>query len=320
MPFKDIIGHDGPLKILRGALKERRAGISYLFYGPEGTGKSFIARQFAKGINCENRDENCADACSACRRADKLEYPDLHWLDREGDSSNIKIEQVRAMQNEVALRPFEGRAKVFVVNNCHLLSDEAANCLLKVTEEPPLDTVVILISANMRMVLPTIASRCLKIRFVNSGRKAAEEALRTRGLDHDMSRYLANFTDGRIGNAFSLSKNGFLVRKDNILDAFLHAGQGVSLDGLFKDRDGAREVLSILLGWLRDVLLVKAGCVSQEYLINRDRIAGIQGQAKSYSYQQLFSRAFVITKSFEYLRQNINLRLIADNISCVMNT
>jgi DNA polymerase-3 subunit delta' len=321
MLFKDVIGHTYPLRILRNALAERRSGISYLFYGPSGIGKSFVARQFAKAINCESQDGDCAGACSACRRADNLGYPDLHWLDLEGDSANIKIEQVRAMQNALNLRPFEGRVKVFAINNCQSLTEEAANCLLKVIEEPPLDTVIILITANIRLLLPTIVSRCQKIRFLNLRRKTVEEILSTKqGLDHRMSHYLAHFTDGRIGNALVLARSGFLARKDSIVDLFLHNSNYADIGGLFKDKDGAQEVLSILLGWFRDVLLVKAGCAGTESLINQDRIAKIQSQARHYSYQQLFLCANVVAKSFEYLKQNINLRLIADNLTCVVYT
>lgn len=315
MSFKQVIGHQMAVEILRSAAKRKRWGTSYLFYGPAGLGKSFVAKQFAKSLNCQNQDGDACDTCSSCRRADTLAYPDLCWLDFEADSENIKIEQVRAMQNAVNLRPFEGRVKVFVINNCQGLTEEAANCLLKVIEEPPQDTVIILIATGIRMVLPTLVSRCQKIRFVNLGRKTVEEILMTtRGLDPRASRYLAAYSDGRIACALALSESGFIARKDSILDTLLAPAPQMRLDDLFQDKDRAKEALSIALSWFRDVLFVKVGAPG-EYVIHQDRIPQIHRYAQSSSYPQLLLCLNSLAKSFEYLKQNINLRLIADTIS-----
>lgn len=314
MSFAQVVGHKTAVKILQHALKERRLGVSYLFYGPSGLGKSFVAKQFAKSLNCQNQGIDACDKCSSCRRAEKLEYPDLYWLDFEAGSENIKIEQVRAMQNAINLRPFEGRAKVFVINNCQGLTEEAANCLLKVIEEPPLNSLIILITADVHRVLPTIASRCQKIRFINLKKKEVKEILSiNQKLDAKTSRYLSLYSDGRIGDCLRLSENGFLSRKDSILDAFLHTSSRMRLDNLFKDKDQAREVLSILLGWFRDLLLAKVNA-SSEYLINQDRIAELKRQAQRYTHAQLLLVLNSLAKSFEYLKQNINLRLVADTI------
>ena len=320
MSFKEVIGHTSAVQILQNALKEKRLGLTYLFFGPGGLGKSFLAKQFAKSLNCLAQDTDCCDSCPSCLRSDKLSHPDLHWLDLEGSSNNIRIEQIRTMQESLALRPFEGKAKVFIINNCQNLSEEAANCLLKVTEEPPADSVIILISTDLRLVLPTIASRAQKIKFSSLKRSQIEEVLkRAAGLEPGQIPYLAYYLDGRIGDALTLGKNNFLLERDAILNNFLqNPGQEKFVD-FFKDKAKARQFLSILLSWYRDLLFVKVGA-GRGRLIHQDKVALIAGAAQKYSYLQLISLVNNLSKSLGLLEHNINIRLVADtvwlNIQC----
>ena len=345
MSFQEVIGHATAIKILQNSLKEKRAGLSYLFYGPDGLGKAFVARQFAKGLNCQSQGVDCCDSCVPCLKADKLEYPDLYWLGPsfkgspaglgpEEGSQSIKIEQIRFLQGAINLKPFEGRVKVFVINNCQGLTEEAANCLLKVIEEPPFDSVVILITSSLRSVLPTIASRCQKIKFSNLARAEVRAALeRVHNLDSQQSRYLSFYLDARIGDALSLSRSDFFAQRALILDKFLHSqtqSSGKDLPphpassqkdcinlagcgGLFKDKAKTTQALSILISWFRDLLFVKLD-LGSEYLINQDRLSEIAQEAPLYSYAQLLAVLNCLAKSFEHLKQNVNVRLIADNL------
>lgn len=311
MSFKEIIGQETAIKILQNSLKERRRGISYLFYGPGGVGKSFTAKQFAKSLNCQQDALDSCEQCPPCLKADKLEHPDLHWLDLKEDSERIGIEQIRQMQSAVHLRPFEGRVKVFVINNAQALSEEAANCLLKVIEEPPADSLIILITTQLRAVLPTISSRCQKIKFSNLSRMQVEGILKQdHTLDPQQSSYLARYCDGKIAQARALSRGDFLTKRKGILDTFF---QGEGLEGFFKDKAQAVQSLSILMSYFRDVLFVQAG-MPAECLINQDRLQEVISVSRMYTRSELLSLFVKLSKSFEYIDQNINIRLITDNI------
>jgi DNA polymerase-3 subunit delta' len=317
MSFKEIVGQETAIKILQNSLKERRRGISYLFYGPDGVGKSFTAKQFAKGLNCQEDALDSCEQCPSCLKSDKLKYPDLHWLGLKEDSQSIGIERIRQMQSAVNLKPFEGRVKVFVINNAQALSEEAANCLLKVIEEPPADSVIILITTRLRAVLPTISSRCQKIKFSNLSRMQVEGILkRDYSLDAQQSGYLARYCDGKIAEAGLLSSGDFLARRKGILDTFSR-GEEFSprggLEAFFKDKAQAVQGLSILMSYFRDVLFVKAG-MPDEYLINQDRFQEVMSASRMYTHSELLSLLAKLSKSFEYLDQNINLRLLTDNI------
>lgn len=315
MSFKEIIGQELPIKILKNLLKEKRLGRSFLFYGPLSVGKFFTAKQFAKSLNCESNlgDDSC-DNCITCRSSDNLQYPDLHCLDLSNDSDSIKIEQIRSMQNDINLRPYSSNFKVFIINNCQVLTPEAANCLLKVLEEPPSDSVIILITPSLRSLLPTIVSRCQKVKFSSLRRQEVGEFLqRVYKLDKLSSHYLAYYLDGRIGEAISLSKQDFLKDKNIILDKFIHNTNPKEAEELFQDKAQGRKTLSILIAWFRDLMYIKMK-LAEEQLINQDRITEIRKEASRYSYRDVISAFNLLTKSFWYLERNINTKLLADNL------
>lgn len=315
MSFEQVIGQDTAVSLLKEALNKGKRGMSWIFYGPKGTGKSFTALQFAKSLNCENQTPGgvaggCCDICPSCLRAEKLSYPDLHWLDYEAESQTIKIDQVRSIQNAAGLRPFEGRVKVFVVNNCQDLSEEAGNSLLKIVEEPPLDTVIILIAESLASVLPTIVSRCRKIKFSNISRTELAGILREKGADEKLSAYLASSACGRIGQAISELPGRPLEQRDAIL---LKAINSVKSEDILKDKKEAHKALMVIMQWQRDILMLKLG-LPEDSLINRDRLVELRQSAEMNSYSSLISAIDAVTETFEYLSRNLNTRLLSDNL------
>lgn len=312
MSFSDIKGQDKPIQILKEYIKNNCLNGSFLFIGPEGIGKKLVTRTLAKALNCLGNNPDSCDACASCLKIEKNIHPDVHLIDVES-SDAIKIEQIRQLQIDINLRPYEGKTKVFIVNDAHNLTAEAQNAILKILEEPPQDSLIILLSAKPQLLFKTIISRCKILKFYPLKRAALEENLKTDyHLDSDQAHFLAYFSEGRIGEALKLKERDFLKEKNRVIDEFVLKNS--HLDNLLaENKEDMRQNLNILAGWFRDIYLSKVGLRHQE-LINLDRkeqILRIKGQYLLFDLDEILSS---ISSTFLYLEQNVNVRLLVSNL------
>lgn len=182
MALRDIIGQDRAINILLKTIQRRRLPSSYLFAGESGTGKKLAAINLAKAINClaaSNRDAESIDACDecpSCRKIDSGIHPDFLLVGPEGGL--IRIEEIRAIDDLLSLKAFEGIYKVVVVDAADMMNQSAANAFLKTLEEPPENTLIILISSNPDRLPDTIKSRCSRINFTPLALEACEEIIK----------------------------------------------------------------------------------------------------------------------------------------------
>jgi DNA polymerase-3 subunit delta' len=165
MSFSDFPKQKEIAAQLHHSLERGRLAHAYLFAGPRGSGKDAMARTLAKALNClEKRHDSC-DQCDSCRRIDDGVHPDVYWVRPESKSRRIQIEQMREFMKSVNLRSSMGGVKVGIVVDADCMGEEAANAFLKTLEEPPAQTVILLLTADPQRLLPTILSRCLRISF-----------------------------------------------------------------------------------------------------------------------------------------------------------
>lgn len=166
MQFSEIKGQENAIHILQCAIKNNHIAHAYLFTGPEGTGKKMAALALAQYLNCEAPDARTLHSCGhcpSCIQAAAGSHPDIMML--EPDGASIKIEQIRSLLSKVSLRNYESAYKVAILNDAHLMTEQAANCLLKTLEEPTDNTVFILVTAQVQNLPITILSRCQQIQF-----------------------------------------------------------------------------------------------------------------------------------------------------------
>lgn len=312
MSFKDIKGQDKSIQILRQYLKHNCLKGSFLFIGPEGIGKKLVARTLAKALNCLGNNPDSCDECASCLKIEKNLHPDVHLVDSE-NADAIKIEQIRQLQKDISLRPYEGKIKVFIIDNAHNLTAEAENASLKIIEEPLKDSLIILISSKPQLLFKTIISRCKLVKFYPLKRTELEGLLKIDyHLDSDQAHFLAYFSEGRIGEALKLKDNDFLKEKNRVIDEFILKNS--HLDNLLvQSKENIRQNLNILAGWFRDIYLIKTGLPHHE-LINLDRKAQILRLMGHYALFDLDEILNSISSTFLYLEQNVNMRLLVSNL------
>ena len=161
--FTDLAGQDHVASTIRQAIKQQRVSHSYLFCGPRGTGKTTTARILAKAVNClEPAEGNPCNNCQICRTINEGRFLDIIELDA---ASNRGIDEIREIRDKVNFAPVEGQRKVYIIDEAHMLTDQASNAFLKTLEEPPAHVIFVLCTTEANKILPTIISRCQRFDF-----------------------------------------------------------------------------------------------------------------------------------------------------------
>ena len=264
MTFKDIVGNTRIKKILGKALQRGRVPNSILFCGPEGVGKRELALVLAKAMNCEQKKDDACDVCASCRAIHTGNFPDV--IEIYPEKNKIKIEQMRNLRQIAYLKPMVGRKRAFIIVEAEKMTGEAANSLLKILEEPPLFSHIILITHNPFLIIPTIKSRCQILHFSPVSRDDIEKILVEKGYEQEKARIISLLVRGNLRNALSLEWEEVEDRRKRAWQLFLSLlGRGNMAFFLrnypFAQRALVKEewemVLEILSSFCRDVILAK---------------------------------------------------------------
>jgi DNA polymerase III subunit delta' len=313
MAFPGILGHARVQGLIARALELGRVPPALLFVGPSGVGKRTVALALGRALLCETAGTFPCDACSSCTRALKGIHPDLFLV--EALTKVIKIDQVRDVVREIGSRPFEGRARAFVIDDAHELTEQAANALLKSLEEPAARSHVILVTAAPQALLPTVRSRCQLIRFGPLSAALVEQQLRAvAGLDAEDAALRAAAAGGSLGAALSLESEAYRQVRDRLLVLLESAGSSGPLERMgmaqeLADQEDLDGALGVLRGLLRDVAALRAGAVR---LVNPDLAARLATVAKGRIGDRASLLAEVAAEAREALVGNANKLLTMD--------
>jgi DNA polymerase-3 subunit delta' len=312
----ELIGQFYVKRILANVVSSGRIPHAYLFYGPQGTGKMSAAISFSKALNCENVQEGqgCGE-CASCRKIDDGNHPDIKVI--EPDGASIKIEQVRMLIKEIAYRSYEGPWKVFIISHADTATVEAANSVLKVLEEPPERSMLILLSTSIKQMLPTILSRCQLIEFRKVPSPVIEDYIAKKtGIPEGMARPFAWLSNGAPSRALELAMSKDVkTLRDRIIDDIVeipHRGKLEVLQlasGLAKDKESVDLVIDILISWFRD-LLVLSGTRCKDFLVNSDKLDLVEKSIRSFSESSVFG----IVSQLQDLKRTIRLTRKSLNI------
>ncbi len=311
MTFAHILGHDRQKDLLRRAIASGHLAHAYLFQGPDGVGKRLIALAFVRAIFCEN-GTGCG-VCTACRKVDHNNHPDLHIL--EADGSSIKIEQVRTIQKELSYRPLESPRKVCLIDGAEKMNPAAGNALLKTLEEPKGEALIILLTSQPERVLITIQSRCQRIAFSSISRHKLQEVLSERlGIEGTQGHVLASLSEGSFKKALGKDRDLYLEKRRDLLKTLtgLSAGSIIPLfklaEELAAEKDRLQEILEIFQAFYRDLLLYRKG-LQESHLINIDLMDKIRRVATQETDSTLLAKLEAITESRKQIERNVNRQL-----------
>ena len=318
MSFADIIGHQKQLGILRAGLTSERLHHAYLFVGPEGVGKRTVATALAKAIHCQSRTGDFCGECVNCARIADGNHPDVRVVVALSDKKEIGIPQIRDIERDLGYRSFTGKRKIVIIDPATLLNAAAQNALLKTLEEPPQQSLIILLAASVGALLPTLRSRCLRLTFAPLSRgevaKHLQEAHKKSAEEAD---FLAAISLGSVGVALGLDTVTLTERRPTWVK-MLGAIEGgnfyaamAAADELAVNRDEALRFFKWAESWYRDLMVYRATGAADE-LVNLDMRAEVERQAAYRSPEEMAQTVADALDGGAAIRRNLNRRMVLE--------
>ena len=313
-----VHGQEAAVRLLEAGLRGGRLHHAYLFVGPPHVGKTTLAVQLAQAAACDDGDARCEGRVAAGLHAD-VQILVVDSEASEGPRTSIGIDAVRALIASAHLRPYEGRRRVFIVQDAHRLSPDAANALLKVLEEPPSDVLFALLTDTADDVPPTVRSRCQTVELRPMPTSRVVEILRAEyGVDGEQAEVLGRLARGCLGWAIEASRDpavlaGLHQRFEKISDVaegdlesrFAYADEVARR--YQRDRATGRAELFLWLRWLHDVLLIQQG--QAEQLTNISWRETLERHARLLTPNQTVRWIRAVDDTVQALERNANPRL-----------
>jgi DNA polymerase-3 subunit delta' len=331
VPLRTILGHRRLIALLSRAIARNTLPPSLLLAGPSGVGKRRTALAVAAAINClepyrgADLEYDACGKCASCRRMDRRVHPDIVVIE-PGDMGSIKIEQVRDAIDRSGFRPFEARRRVVIIDEADAMVPAAQNALLKTLEEPPPGSVFILVSSMPDALLPTVVSRCPRLRFgVLSAGEVADALIRDHEYGESEARAVAADADGSIGRALAAATID-LTEARNAAQHLLEQAARISdpsrrieaikdLTGKKATPAGEREQLAACLraaaSLLRDIgMLGVSG--DAKVLANADLHATIERLSSAYDSDRSVRAYSAVDCALGALERNASPKIVAD--------
>ena len=358
MSWSSLIDQQRVIEALRRTLASGRVAHAYLFHGPDGVGKRATALAFARALLCERGGDAACDRCLACTKTSRMLHPDVHVLfpyptdadEREvaerlrllGENPYAAIDFVRrpsladpsktsnrqasypvARINEevrraMSFKPVEGRYKIAIMTDADLLRTEAANAFLKLLEEPGPQTVFVLTTSRPDRLLPTILSRCQRIRFDPLSAEAVEAALVARArVAPGTAATLARMADGSYTRALDLAGNEDLMASRQLVLDFFRLAYARHVDKLAdlideigkSGRERLKGMMGLMLGWMRDLMLFDAMGEAAP-LVNVDQAEAVARFCHNLPEADLAAMVALVEQAVELIERNVHVGLV----------
>jgi DNA polymerase-3 subunit delta' len=309
MPFRDVVaahGHRRLAGLLARSIGRDALPPSLIFSGPPGSGTRAMATAMAQALNClspapfdlgaaapgpaDSAARDACGTCTACVRIGRGVYPDVLVV-APGDNGSIKIDQIRDVIDRAGFRPFEGRRRVVIVDEADMMAAPAQSALLKTLEEPPPSSVFVLVTSRPDMLLPTVQSRCPRLRFQATGNDA---------VDADAREVAQQVLAG------AAATDDPAVRIEGARDLLVKTGNGGR-----GDRDQLASHLQAMASLLRDVEVLSTRA-NPDDLVNADVRPYLDRLTKSFGGDRGIRAFAAVDRALEALDTNAGVKIVAD--------
>ncbi len=331
--FSDIIDQEQMKEHMQHGLRTGKVSHAYIISGENGSGKEYVARIFAKALQCSDRQEReglleACDKCPSCIKAEAGTHPDIITITHE--KSTIGVDDIRLqLRDDVVIKPYESDYKIYIIPEGEKMTPAAQNALLKTLEEPPSYIVIIILTSNLNAFLPTIISRCIVLPM----KPARDDSIRKYLMEEcqvvDYKAMLcATFARGNVGKALSLASNErFEKLKDGTIDlvskmknleindmmdrvhSLLEPAEGeekASKKGI--DMGQYEDFMDILIFLFRDMLVYKA-TEDDTHLIFTDKVSYIRSATEKSTYNGISSMIKDMEIAKSRISSNVNIDL-----------
>lgn len=327
MPFRDIAGHRHLLDLVAAAAACGSLPPSLIFAGPEGVGKRLAAVALAQFLNCPSAESDACGVCPSCLRIARGVHADVLVIE-PGDTGTIKVDQIREAIERSAYRPFEGRRRVVIVDGADAMMAEAQNALLKTLEEPPASSVFVLVTSRPDVLLPTVLSRCQRLRFGPlAPSEVADVLMRDHGYEPADAHAAASASDGSVGGALEGASGEFAAARAAASQLLQGAAASTDprrrLDGAKvllgtgragADRDALAWRLRALASMLRDLGALQSNADARA-LANADLAPMLQGLLRRFDAQRTLRGFAAVDRALDALDRNASPKIVADWIA-----
>ena len=316
--FKDVVGHKNIIKYIQNAVNAGAVSHAYILNGERGSGKKLLANLFAMSLQCQDRDEDgdACGKCQSCRQALSGNQPDIIRVTHEKPNT-ISVDDIREQVNDdIVIRPYSSKYKVYIIADADLMSVQAQNALLKTIEEPPQYAVIMLLTENAETLLPTIRSRCVMMKLRNIKDQLVKKYLMEQ---MEVPDYKADvcvaFAQGNMGKAIMLANSEYF---NEIKEEAVHLLRNIDemnvpdlMEAVKRCMTYKLEIndyLDIIAIWYRDVLIYKA-TKSVDRVVFSDQMKYLKERASKSSYEGIENILDAIEKAKARMKANVNFEL-----------
>lgn len=319
LDFSSIIGHEDIVKHFKMSMELNKMNHAYILNGERDSGKKTLVRVVSKALLCEENQADPCNKCRSCLQADSGNHPDIIWVKHEKPNV-ISVNDIRDQVNaSVAVKPYQGKYKIYIIPDAELMNNQAQNALLKTIEEPPEYVIIFLLTSNMDRILDTISSRCINLNIKPVRQIEVLDYLKNElGVSEEKAYFCMEYSFGNLGKAIRLATS---TEYNEIKDAVISIMEQiytmemediiVAVQSLAKYDLEISESMDMMLMWYRDILMVKVSN-SANKLVFKEEYSVMRKQSNHISYEGIETVIKAIEKAKVRLEANVRKDILLE--------